>query len=312
MKNFSVLILGSASASPTLNRNPSAQLITINEQYYLVDCGEGTQSRLREHKIKFQRLHHIFISHLHGDHYLGLLGLLQTMHLLGRTLTLNVYGPKQLKEIIDMNLSYSHSTLKYPLIFHETQTHESVVLFENDQITVSTILLDHRIPCTGFLFKEKIKPRRINIEEVKKHNIPKYALNKLKNGEDFCSPITIGADGRKIIKNDTLTFHPEPSLSYAYCSDTKFNERIIVQIKDIDVLYHEATFLEKDANRALTTYHSTARQAAEVAQKANVKLLIIGHFSNRYKDLNLLLNESKTVFENTVLGLENLTFEITR
>ena len=307
MTNFSVLILGSASASPTLTRNPSAQLVNINEQYYLVDCGEGTQSRLREHKIKFQRLHHIFISHLHGDHYLGLLGLLQTMHLLGRTLPLNVYGPKQLKEIIDMNLSYSHSTLKYPLIFHETQTNESVVLFENDQITVSTILLDHRVPCTGFLFKEKIKPRIVNIEEVNKQGIPKYALNKLKNGEDFCF-----TEGGKIIKNETLTFNPEPSYSYAYCSDTKFNERIIAQIKDVDVLYHEATFLEKDAKRALTTYHSTASQAAEMARKANAKLLIIGHFSNRYKDLNLLLNESKTVFENTVLGLENLIVEIAR
>ena len=307
MTKFSVLILGSASASPTINRNPSAQLVNINEQYYLVDCGEGTQLRLREHKIKFQRLHHIFISHLHGDHYLGLLGLLQTMHLLGRTLPLNVYGPKQLKEIIDMHLSYSHSTLKYSLIFHETQTNESVVLFENDQITVSTILLDHRIPCTGFLFKEKTKPRIINVDEVKKQGVPKYALNKLKNGEDFCFPET-----GKIIKNGMLTFHPEPSFSYAYCSDTKFNERIIAQIKDVDVLYHEATFLEIDSKRATTTYHSTAKQAAEVAQKANAKLLIIGHFSNRYKDLNELLIESKSIFENTVLGLENLIVEVAK
>lgn len=308
MTKFSVLILGSASASPTINRNPSAQLVNINEQYYLVDCGEGTQLRLREHKIKFQRLHHIFISHIHGDHYLGLLGLLQTMHLLGRTLPLNVYGPKQLKEIIDMHLLYSHSTLKYSLIFHETQTNESVILIENDQITVSTILLDHRIPCTGFLFKEKTKPRIINVDEVKKQGVPKYALNKLKNGEDFCP----SADGRKIIKNEILTFHPEPSCSYAYCSDTKFNESIIAQIKDVDVLYHEATFLEIDSKRAATTYHSTAKQAAEVAQKANAKLLIIGHFSNRYKDLNLLLNEAKSIFENTVLGLENLTVEVTK
>lgn len=307
MIKFSVLILGSASASPTISRNPSAQLVNINEQYYLVDCGEGTQLRLREHKIKFQRLHHIFISHLHGDHYLGLLGLLQTMHLLGRTLPLNVYGPKQLKEIIDMHLSYSHSTLKYSLIFHETQTNESVVLFENDQITVSTILLDHRIPCTGFLFKEKTKPRIINVGEVRKQGVPKYALNKLKNGEDFCFPET-----GKIIKNEMLTFHPEPSFSYAYCSDTKFNERIIAQIKDVDVLYHEATFLEIDSKRATTTYHSTAKQAAEVAQKSNAKLLIIGHFSNRYKDLNELLIESKSIFENTVLGLENLIVEVAK
>ncbi len=305
MTRFSVLILGSASASPTLSRNPSAQLININEQYYLVDCGEGTQSRLREHKIKFQRLHHIFISHLHGDHYLGLLGLLQTMHLLGRTLPLNVYGPKQLKEIIDMNLSYSHSYLKYPLIFHETQTDSSVVLYEDEHITVSTIILDHRIPCTGFLFKEKIKPRTINIEEVRKHAIPKYALNKLKLGEDYHFP-----EGKKVIKNEVLTFSPEPSYSYAYCSDTKYNERIISIIKDVDVLYHEATFTERESTRAEATFHSTAKQAAEIASKANAKLLIIGHFSNRYKDLGLLLEESKTVFPNTVLGLENFTFEV--
>lgn len=305
MTKFNVLILGSASASPTINRNPSAQLINVNEQYYLVDCGEGTQSRLREHKIKFQRLHHIFISHLHGDHYLGLLGLLQTMHILGRTLPLNVYGPKQLKELIDMHLFYSHSALKYPLIFHETQTNKPVVLFENNQIAISTVLLDHRIPCTGFLFKEKIKPRIINIDEVKKQGIPKYALNKLKNGEDFCFP-----ESGEIIKNKMLTFHPEQSFSYAYCSDTKFNERIIAQIKDVDVLYHETTFIERDIKRAVTTGHSTARQAAMIAQKANAKLLIIGHFSNRYKDLNLLLNEAKLIFEHTVLGLENLTFEV--
>ncbi|MBI2279493.1 MAG: ribonuclease Z [Bacteroidetes bacterium] len=305
MTKFSVLILGSASASPTLTRNPSAQLVNINEQYYLVDCGEGTQSRLREHKIKFQRLHHIFISHLHGDHYLGLLGLLQTMHLLGRTLSLNIYGPKQLKEIIDINLSYSHSTLKYSLVFHETNIEKPTILLENEQITVSSIPLDHRIPCTGFLFKEKIKPRIVNIEEVNKLGIPKYALNKLKNGDDFCFP-----ESGKIIKNEVLTFNPEPSCSYAYCSDTKFNERIIKQIKDVSVLYHEATFLERDIKRVVTTYHSTARQAAEIAQKSNAKLLIIGHFSNRYKDLNLLLNEAKLVFEHTVLGLENLTFEI--
>lgn len=307
MTKFSVLILGSASASPTLSRNPSAQLINIDEQYYLVDCGEGTQSRLREHQIKFQRIHHIFISHLHGDHYLGLLGLLQTMHLLGRTLPLHLYGPKQLKEIIDLNMKYSQSYLKYELVFHETHTDASAVLFEDDRITVSTIILDHRIPCTGFLFKEKTKPRVINIEEVRKHAIPKYALNKLKLGEDYRFP-----EGNKVIKNEQLTFKPEPSYSYAYCSDTKYNEQILPIIKDVDVLYHEATFTEREAARAEATCHSTAKQAAEIALKSNAKLLIIGHFSNRYKDLTLLLEESKAVFPNTALGLENLTFEVSR
>lgn len=305
MTKFSILILGSASASPTLARNPSAQLININEQYYLVDCGEGTQNRLREHKIKFQRLHHIFISHLHGDHYLGLLGLLQTMSLLGRTLPLNLYGPKQLIEIVDMNLTYSHSKLKYPLIFHETQTNQSEVLFENEQLSVSTIILDHRVPCTGFLFKEKPKPRKINPKAVKRYEIPKYAIDNLKKGLDFSSP-----DKKEVIKNELLTLNPDESYSYAYCSDTKFNERIVSQLKDIDILYHEATFLHKDEKRAEATYHSTAKQAATIAKKANAKLLIIGHFSNRYKNLNMLLDEAKTIFANTQLALEDAVFEM--
>jgi ribonuclease Z len=305
MTKFSILILGSASASPTLARNPSAQLININEQYYLVDCGEGTQNRLREHKIKFQRLHHIFISHLHGDHYLGLLGLLQTMSLLGRTLPLNLYGPKQLKEIVDMNLAYSHSTLKYPLVFHETQTNQSEVLFENEQLSVATIILDHRVPCTGFLFKEKPKPRKINPRAIKRYEIPKYAMDNLRRGLDFCLPNT-----QEVIKNELLTLDSDESYSYAYCSDTKFNERIVAQIEGVNILYHEATFIDKDSKRAEATYHSTAKQAATIALKANAKLLIIGHFSNRYKDLNVLLDEAKTIFPNTQLALEDVEFEM--
>lgn len=305
MTKFSILILGSASAAPTLARNPSAQLININEQYYLVDCGEGTQNRLRQHKIKFQRLNHIFISHLHGDHYLGLLGLLQTMSLLGRTLPLNLYGPKQLKELVDMNLAYSHSTLKYPLIFHETQTNQSEVLFENEHLTISTIILDHRVPCTGFLFKEKPKPRKINPKAIKRYEIPKYAMDNLKRGLDFSFP-----DKNEVIKNELLTLNPDESYSYAYCSDTKFNERIVSQLKDIDILYHEATFLHRDEKRAEATYHSTAKQAAKIAKQANAKLLIIGHFSNRYKDLNVLLDEAKTIFANTQLAQDDAVFEM--
>jgi ribonuclease Z len=305
MTKFSILILGSASAAPTLARNPSAQLININEQYYLVDCGEGTQNRLRQHKIKFQRLNHIFISHLHGDHYLGLLGLLQTMSLLGRTLPLNLYGPKQLKELVDMNLAYSHSTLKYPLIFHETQTNQSEVLFENEHLTISTIILDHRVPCTGFLFKEKPKPRKINPKAIKRYEIPKYAMDNLKRGLDFSFP-----DKNEVIKNELLTLSPDESYSYAYCSDTKFNERIVPQLKDVDVLYHEATFLHRDEKRAEATYHSTAKQAATIAKQANAKLLIIGHFSNRYKDLNVLLDEAKTIFANTQLAQDDAVFEM--
>ena len=305
MTTFKLLILGSASASPTLKRNPTSQLLNINEQYFLIDCGEGTQSRLREHKIKFQRLHHIFISHLHGDHYLGLLGLLQTMHLLGRTADLHLYAPVALKELIDLHLKYSRSSLRYELIFHPTQTEEPKIIFENDHVEVSTIVLNHRIPCTGFLFKEKPKPRKINPVAIRSHNIPKYAMNQLKKGEDF-----VCYETQKVIKNEVLTLKPSKSFSYAFCSDTKYFEEIIPQIAQVDLLYHEATFMEKDAKRASETYHSTAKQAARIALKAKANLLIIGHFSNRYQELDELLFEAKTVFENTQLALENTWFEI--
>ncbi|MCB9365158.1 MAG: ribonuclease Z [Flavobacteriales bacterium] len=305
MTKFSVLILGSASASPTLNRNPTSQLVNINEQYYLIDCGEGTQSRLRAHKIKFQRLHHIFISHLHGDHYLGLIGLLQTMHLLGRTIDLHLYGPPQLKEIIDIHLKYSQSSLRYPLIFHPTQTNSSETIFENEQIEVSTLILNHRIPCTGFLFKEKNKPRKINPKAIAQHCVPKYAINGLKKGEDY-----IVFDTQKVIKNEELTLKPAKSRSYAFCSDTKYSQSIVPIITNVDLLYHEATFMQNEEKRAKETYHSTASQAAQVALEAKAKLLIIGHFSNRYLKLDGLLAEAKTIFENTELALENSIFEI--
>jgi len=304
MTKFTVLILGSASASPTLNRNPTSQLINIAEQYYLVDCGEGTQLRLRENKIKFQRIHHIFISHLHGDHYLGLMGLLQSMHLLGRTATLNVYGPPELKKVIDIQLEVSKSVLSYPLNFHATNTNQSTVLYEDDKVTISTIILKHKLPCTGFLFKEKEKSRKINIEAINEYKIPKYALDRIKKGEDFKS------ESGEIIENSLLTFQPERSFSYAFCSDTSYNEGIIGTIKGVDLLYHEATFTEEHSDRAVKTQHSTARQAAKIALKSNVNQLIIGHFSNRYINLNELLNEAKAVFENTQLAEDGKIFNV--
>lgn len=307
MTKFNVLILGSASASPTLKRNPTSQLVDINEQYFLIDCGEGTQSRLREHKIKFQRINHIFISHLHGDHYLGLLGLLQTMHLLGRATPLNLYGPPELKEIIDIHLKYSKSTLKYPIEFKSTQTNENEIILSNDYVQVSTIVLNHRIPCTGFLFKEKTKPRKINPVAINKFNIPKYAINQLKNGEDY-----VNFETKEVIKNELLTLKPAKSHSYAFCSDTKYFDQIVPYIANVDLLYHEATFMEKDAKRANETYHSTAKQAATIAKKSNAKSLIIGHFSNRYPILDELLEEAKSIFENTQLALENQVFEIAK
>tara|TARA_B100000809_G_scaffold264259_1_gene319616 strand:+ start:4951 stop:5877 length:927 start_codon:yes stop_codon:yes gene_type:complete len=305
MTKFSVLILGSASAAPTLTRNQTAQLINIDEQYYLMDCGEGTQLRLREHKIKIQRINHIFISHLHGDHYLGLIGLIQTMHLLGRTSELTIYCPSNIQEIVEVNLRVSESHLKYPIVYKSVNPKKSELVYENDKLEVISIPLKHRIACSGYLFKEKPKPRRINPKAINAHNIPKYQINKIKLGGDYT------AENGEFINNRRLTLDGLPSFSYAFCSDTKYFESIIPIIKDVDLLYHEATFTEEHADRASKTYHSTAKQAAKIAKKSNAKQLIIGHFSNRYPDLNVLLRESKTVFEKTKIAEEGKFFDVT-
>ena len=304
MSKFSVLILGNASASPTLTRNNTSQLINIDEQYYLMDCGEGTQLKLREHKVKLQRINHIFISHLHGDHYLGLIGLLQTMHLMGRENELTIYCPGNIKEVVDVNLKASESQLRYAILYKTVNHKESEVVFENDKIEVISIPLKHRIVCSGYLFKEKPKPRRINPKAIKANNVPKYQINKLKIGEDYVS------ETGETIKNSRLTMDSLPSLSYAFCSDTKYYEPISDIIKGVDLLYHEATFINKHADRAKKTFHSTAKQAAEIAKLSKAKRLIIGHFSNRYPDLNVLLTESKTIFENTELAIQGKEFDV--
>ena len=304
MTKFEVLILGNASASPTLSRNHTSQLININEQYFLVDCGEGTQLRLREHKIKLQRINHIFISHLHGDHYLGLVGLLQTMSLLGRVGELSIYCSENIKEIIDVHLKYSKGHLTYPINYVTVDSKSSQIAFENDKVVVSTIPLKHKIPCTGFLFQEKEKPLRINPEAIKRYNVPKYHINKIKLGKDL-----VLEDG-EIIKNELLTRESLPSFSYAFCSDTAYFEKIIPLISGVNLLYHEATFLEEHAERARKTLHSTAKQAALIAKKSEAKRLIIGHFSNRYADLNLLLNEAKNIFEKTEIAAQGKIFKV--
>lgn len=305
MTKFEVLILGSASAAPTLKRNQTSQLLNVNEQLFLIDCGEGTQLRLRDHKVKFQRINHIFISHLHGDHYLGLVGLLQTMHLLGRTTELTVYGPAPLKEIIDVHLKHSKTTLRYTLHFKQTDHLVSEEILSTDLLTVKTIPLEHKIPCTGFLFKEKTKQRRINVDAIAKYRVPKYTLNKIKNGGDFIDEVN-----KIAITNKELTLPPLKPRSYAFCSDTRFSEKIIPLIGGVDLLYHEATFMNSEVDRAADTYHSTAAQAASIACKSRVNKLLIGHFSNRYPKLDNLLYEAKTIFENTELALENLSFKI--
>lgn len=298
MGNFEIIVLGSSSATPAYNRNPSAQLLNINERYYLIDCGEATQNQLNKFKIKSSRIDYIFISHLHGDHYLGLVGLLSTMHLNGRSKEIHVFGPPQLKEIIDLQLKVSETQLRYEVIFHFTHTEYSEQVFENNDVTVETIILNHRIPTTGFLIKEKIRKRKINTAKLEEYDIPLEYIPLLKNGIDYSDKFGV------TIPNSELTFDPTPSRAFAYCSDTLYNENFIEQIEGVDFLYHEATFLHELIDRAVETFHTTALQAGSIAKKAKVKKLMIGHFSARYRDLDPLLDEAKTEFENTVLAIE--------
>ena len=295
---FEITVLGSSSATPAYNRNPSAQMINLNEHFYLVDCGEATQNQLNKFKIKSAKIDTIFISHLHGDHYLGLVGLLSTLHLNGRTKTMTIVGPPELKDIIDLQLKVSETQLRFLIDFRPTQVDYTEVVFQNNDVVVETIILNHRIPTTGFVFKEVARKRKINTEKLTEYDIPLEYIPLLKNGIDYCDKF-----GRTIA-NAELTFAPKAPRSYAYCSDTIYTEHFLDQIEGVDCLYHEATFLHELIDRAKETFHTTALQAGTIAKKANVKKLMIGHFSARYKELDLLLVEAKTAFNNTVLAVE--------
>ena len=301
--SFKLTILGCNSALPTVDKNPTSQLLSANERFFLIDCAEGTQVQLRRYKIKFQRINHIFISHLHGDHYFGLIGLISSMHLLGREKELHLYAHPPLKEIIDSQLAASNTELCYPLFFHPLPYENEQILFEDNKIEVSNILLDHGIPCSGFLFKEKLSLRKINSEKINEYNVPIDQLKSLKNGEDF---ITI--EGEKIC-NEILTTENRLPISYAFCSDTKYNDRIVEKIKNVSLLYHETTFMEDRKERAIETFHSTTIDAATIAVKSEVGALLIGHFSQRYKDLDELLSETKSVFDNTKLAQQGMQID---
>lgn len=298
MVPFEITILGTNSSIPTSNRFPSSQFVNISDRYFLIDCGEGTQMQLRKYKIRFQKINHIFISHLHGDHYLGLMGLLQSMHLLGRKAELHLYAPKELQEIIDIQHKHSGTHLTYDLVFHPLKFNTSELIMEDDKVTVETIPLNHRIACWGFLFKEKPHPYKIKKEKIEEYAIPLESIHGIKQGADFFTK-----DG-KTIPNNELTELPLPPRSYAYCSDTRYTETIIPIISGVDLLYHEATFLEDLIERAKQTMHSTAKEAATIAVKSNAKKLLIGHFSARYDDINPLLEEAQGVFASTELAKE--------
>ena len=296
-------ILGCYAATPRTITNPTAQLLEINNRMFLIDCGEGTQVQLRKNKIKFSKINQVFISHLHGDHFFGLIGLISTFSLLGRTTDLHVYGPKGIKEIILLQLKLSNSWTNYGLFFHELDSEESVTIFEDEKVLVTTIPLQHRVYTNGFLFQEKAGARKLNMDAVLNYEIESCYYQKIKNGKDI-----ILEDGR-IIPNSELTFDPIPPKSYAFCSDTVYHEPVIPIIENVDVLYHESTFLESEESFAQKTLHSTAKEAARIALKANVKQLILGHYSTRYESINLFKEEAETIFPEVLLAEDGISFE---
>ncbi|MBN8643016.1 MAG: ribonuclease Z [Flavobacteriales bacterium] len=297
-------ILGCYAATPRTLSNPTSQVLEVKNRVFLIDCAEGTQVQLRKSKVKFSKINHIFISHLHGDHFYGLVGLISTFMLLNRESDLHVYGPKGIKEIILLQLRASGSYTGYNLYFHELESKQSETIFEDDRVVVKTIPLSHRIYTNGFLFQEKNIERKLNIEKVEEYKIDKLYFNKIKYGGD------ITLENGTVIPNAELTFDPIPSKSYAYCSDTQYDESIVPIIENADYLYHESTFLESEAHLSEKTMHSTAIQAATIAKKANVKNLILGHFSTRYGDLSLFQKEAQTVFQNTLLADDGKEFEM--
>lgn len=301
---FEVTILGSSSATPIFNRNPTAQALNINERLYLIDCGEGTQQQMLRFDVKASRIDHIFISHLHGDHYLGLVGLISSLHLNGRIKPLKIYCPPLLKEIIELQLNYSETTLQYPVEYVFTNPVKAEVILDNQDITVETIPLDHRIACTGFLFREKKRLRKLLKDKLAELAIPVEYYSALKKGADYIAP------NGEVFKNDILTIDSSEPKVYAYCSDTLYNEMYFDQVNKATLLYHEATFLNNMIDRAMETHHTTALQAAQVAVKTNAKKLLIGHFSARYKTLTELLDEARSVFPLTDLAIEGRTFLI--
>ena len=289
-------ILGFNSAIPTVNSSPTAQFLEMEERAFLIDCGEGTQVQLRKAKARFSKINHIFISHLHGDHCFGLPGLIASFRLLGRETPLHIYAPKGIKEMLETIFRITETHKGFELIYHELESKKSVRIFEDNRLEVFTIPLNHRIYCNGYLFREKPKERHLNMQEISKYpEIETCDYHNLKLGKDF-----VLSDGY-VLKNEVLTTEPSKSVSYAFCSDTRYHESILPIIENVDVLYHEATFLHELKEMADYTGHTTALEAARIARKANVGKLILGHFSNRYHDLNVFTDEAREVFANTFL-----------
>jgi ribonuclease Z len=301
---FSVTILGAGSATPALERHPSSQLLTYENEAFLIDCGEGTQFRLLEQKFRPSRLKAIFISHLHGDHYFGLIGLISSLNLGGRTDELFLFGPRGLDEILTIQFKYSQTPLHFPIHFTATDTTSSYQLFENQHFTIHTIPLTHRVPCAGFLFREKPQKRKL-IKEKLIEDIPYDYLRQLKNGENVFDEA-----GSLLYSYEEFTLPAPPPRSYAYCSDTRYDERVSSYVQGVDLLYHETTFQEDLAHQAAERYHATAREAATIAHNAQAGKLLIGHFSSRYKEVEGFLNEAQSIFPKTEIAEEGKVFVV--
>lgn len=303
--SLKLTILGCHSATPRINANPTSQFLEIKNHHFLIDCGEGTQVQLRKYGVKFSKIKHIFISHLHGDHFFGLVGLISTFRLLNRDTELHIYAPKGLKEIVTLQMKLSKTWTNYPLIFHELTATKSELIFEDNKVEVHTIPLNHRIYTNGFLFKEKLGERKLNMNAVMQYaEIEICDYQNLKNGRDFI------LENGTVLKNEILTLDPPTPLSYAFCSDTGYFPAIVPIIKNVSCLYHETTFLQDREALADTTKHSTAAQAASIAQQAQVKQLIIGHYSSRYKNIEAFKTEAQELFKNTLLADEGKVFKI--
>ena len=300
---FKLTILGSGGAIPTVQKKPTSQFLNVQERYFLIDCGEGTQIQLRKYGCKFQKIDNIFISHLHGDHYLGLIGFLSSLNLLGRNRPINIYAPEKLKKILDVHQEVNGRNFDYEIVFNPLTFNDITLLYEDTLVKIFSFPVLHSVSTCGFLFKEKNRPRNLIKEKISQYKIPVSKLNSIKLGNDFI-------ENEILIKNSELTISPYKERSYAYCADTLYDEKILKYIKNVDLLYHEATFLSPMLNRAKSTKHSTAEQAALIAKKAMVDKLLIGHFSSRYKDIKLFESEAKNIFETTVAVSDGDEFEI--
>ena len=297
-------ILGCNAATPRKNAQTTAQLLEINGQMVLIDCGEGTQIQLRKLGIKFARIQHIFISHLHGDHFYGLIGLISTFRLLGRTADLHVYGPKGIKEVITLQLKLAKSWTDYNLFFHELDEEASTLILDHEKFTVETLPLDHRVYTNGYLFREKMGKRKINSAAVANFGVEVADMENLKQGKDIQLP------NGDWVENHRLTFDPDPPKSYAFCSDTAYKPDLAEQVKGVSCLYHEATFLDTHHDLAVKTKHSTAEEAAQIAAKAEVGQLILGHFSSRYPNLNAFIEQAQRHFQNVHLAEDGKIFDV--